>query len=199
MPAPAKPDGVKQDLPQLQCPTRAAWRAWLAEHHADSAGVWLMLAKKNAPVSTVTYKEAVEEALCYGWIDGQKAALDASYSLQRFTPRRARSKWSQINRDRAQQLIAAGQMQPAGLRELEAAKSDGRLAAAYEPQSRATVPADLQQALDENPRAKEFFATLKGANRYAILYRINDAKRPETRTKRIAMFIEMLHDHRTVH
>jgi uncharacterized protein YdeI (YjbR/CyaY-like superfamily) len=196
MPPPAR---AKQDLPVLECPSRAAWSAWLADHHADSEGVWLKLAKKGAEIATVTYAEAVEEALCYGWIDGQKAALDASYSLQRFTPRRQRSKWSQINCDKAERLVAAGRMQPAGRQQIEAAKADGRWAAAYESQSRATVPEDLQQALDENPEAKAFFATLTGANRYAILYRIHDAKRPETRAKRIAMFIEMLRDRRTVH
>jgi uncharacterized protein YdeI (YjbR/CyaY-like superfamily) len=199
MPPPARAKQAKPDLPLLECPTRAAWSAWLAENHESSDGIWLKLAKKVAATPTVTYAEALEEALCYGWIDSQKGALNDEYSRQRFTRRGPRSKWSQINRDRAEQLVAAGRMQPAGRHQIEAAKADGRWAAAYEPQSRAMVPEDLQQALDQNPRAKEFFATLTGANRYAILFRIHDAKRPETRARRIATFIEMLHHHKTVH
>ncbi len=187
------------DLPVLAFPDQAAWRTWLEGHHETSQGVWLKIAKKSAAEASVSYPEALDEALSLGWIDGQKAALDDGHWLQRFTPRTARSKWSQVNTEKATRLIAAGRMRPAGLAAVEAAKADGRWAAAYEPQSRATVPEDLQRALDENPAAAKFFATLKGPNRYAVLYRIREAKRPETRAARIAKFVEMLAEGRTLH
>jgi uncharacterized protein YdeI (YjbR/CyaY-like superfamily) len=189
----------KSDLPIVQCDDQAAFAAWLERNHAQSQGVWLKLAKKASQTKTVTYAEAVEEALCYGWIDGQVARHDESFYLQRFTPRRKRSAWSRINRDKATRLIEQKRMKPAGLRQIQAAKDDGRWEAAYEPQSAATVPADLQEALDGNPKAKAFFETLTGQNRYAILYRIQAAKRPETRTRRIAEYVAMLAEGRTLH
>jgi uncharacterized protein YdeI (YjbR/CyaY-like superfamily) len=161
--------------------------------------VWLMFAKKNSGVTTVTYAEAVEEALCYGWIDGQAAGHDETFYLQRFTPRRRRSKWSQINRNKAERLIAQGRMQPAGLEQIEAAKADGRWDAAYPSPTAATIPDDLQAALDANPKANAFFDTLSSQNRYAILYRVRDAKRPDTRAKRIAEYVAMLAEGRTLH
>ncbi len=176
------------------------WASWLAEHHADTpGGVWLKLAKKETGIATVTYAEALDEALCFGWIDGRKNALDQSWWLQHFTPRRPRSRWSKVNTEKALALIDAGRMQPAGLREIEAAKADGRWERAYDRQSVAQVPPDLQAALDENPKAAEFFATLTGANRYAVLYRIHDAKRAQTRADRIAKFVEMLARGETLH
>jgi len=176
------------------------WASWLAEHHADTPdGVWLKIAKKDSGIATVTYAEALEEALCFGWIDGQKRSFDETWFLQGFTPRRARSRWSKVNTEKVQELIAAGRMQPAGLREIEAAKADGRWERAYEAQSVAQVPPDLQAAFDANPNAAEFFATLTGANRYAVLYRIQDAKRPQTRAARIEKFVEMLARGETLH
>jgi uncharacterized protein YdeI (YjbR/CyaY-like superfamily) len=169
------------------------WAAWLAEHHADTPdGLWLKIAKKGTGVATVTYAEALDEALCYGWIDGQKGSFDEVWFLQRFTPRRPRSRWSQINTEKVDALVSQGRMQAAGLREIEAAKADGRWERAYEGQSRIQVPEDLQAAFDANPGAEQFFATLNSQNRYAVLYRIQDAKRPQTRADRIAKFAAML-------
>jgi uncharacterized protein YdeI (YjbR/CyaY-like superfamily) len=177
-----------------------SWRAWLAEHHGGTPdGLWLKIAKKGTGIDTVTYPEALDEALCYGWIDGQKGSFDESWFLQRFTPRRARSRWSVVNTRKALALIEQGRMQPAGLREVEAAKADGRWANAYESQSRIQVPEDLQAAFDANPKAAEFFATLTGQNRYAVLYRIHDAKRPQTRADRIAKFVAMLERGETIY
>jgi len=189
----AKPGrGKGQDLPIVAFPDQAAWDAWLAEHHAASPGVWLKIAKKGAGIASVTYAEAVEAALCHGWIDSQKAAFDAAFSLQRFTPRRPKSIWSRVNRDKAEALIARGAMRPAGLREVERAKADGRWDAAYEPPSTMAVPDDLQTALDGSDAARAFFATLNSTNRYAILHRIQTAKKPETRARRIEQFVAML-------
>jgi uncharacterized protein YdeI (YjbR/CyaY-like superfamily) len=186
-------------LPVRSFASPRAWEAWLEKHHEDPEGLWLKIAKKNSGVTTVSYAEALEVALCYGWIDGQKGKLDEQYFVQRFTPRRPRSKWSKINCTKATELIEKGEMKPAGMREVERAKADGRWAAAYESQRTATVPEDLQRELDRNKRAREFFATLSSVNRYAILYRIQDAKRPETRAKRIEKYIQMLADHKTIH
>ena len=172
--------------------------AWFCEHHADDRGFWLKIGKTGV-AQTVTYFEALDVALCHGWIDGQKRGYDESYWLQRFTRRGPRSKWSQINRDKAEALIMAGRMHPAGQAQVDAAKADGRWAAAYAGQRSATVPDDLAAALAADPQAKAFFETLTGANRYAILYRVHDAKKPETRAARIAKFVEMCHDHETVH
>jgi uncharacterized protein YdeI (YjbR/CyaY-like superfamily) len=187
------------DLPVQAFDCAQSWEDWLAEHHQASAGLWLKIAKKGTGSSTVSYAEAIERALCFGWIDGQKGKLDDEYWLQRFTPRKPRSKWSKINREKAERLIAEGRMQAAGLREVEAARADGRWKAAYEGQATATVPPDLARELESNPAAREFFATLTGVNRYAILYRIQDAKRPETRARRIAKFVAMLAEHKTIY
>lgn len=179
------------DLPIVPFAGPAEWRAWL-EAHADADGVWVKLAKKGTGILTVTYAEAVEAALCFGWIDGQSRGLDEQYYLQRFTPRRARSVWSKLNRAKAEALIANGAMGPAGLREVERAKADGRWDAAYDPPSTATVPDDLQQALDGDEAARDFFATLDGQSRYAILHRLQGVKKPETRTRNIERFVAML-------
>ena len=186
-------------LPLLSFPDARAWDAWLAEHHAGAPGAWLMIAKKGAPEPTVSYAEALTVALCHGWIDGQKGRLDEDYWRQRFTPRKPGSKWSKINADKAAALIEDGLMKPAGLREVEAARADGRWGNAYASQSAATVPEDLALALAADERASAFFATLDSANRYAILYRVADAKRPETRARRIATFVAMLSEHRKIH
>ena len=189
----------KQGLPVLVFADSKEWEDWLADHHDTDKGVWVTFAKKGVDVATVTYPEAVEVALCQGWIDGQAAGLDGSFWLQRFTPRGPRSKWSQINCARAERLIEAGRMRPAGRAAIEAARQDGRWDAAYAPPSTATVPPDLQAALDANEVAAAFFTTLSGTNRYAILYRIGDAKRPETRARRIKQYVEMLARKETIH
>lgn len=182
------------DYPVLPFPTAADWEAWLDEHHATADGVWLKIARKASGVPTVTHAQALDVALCYGWIDGQRNRLDDVWFLQKFTPRRARSRWSQINRDKVGALIAEGRMRPAGLREIERAKADGRWDAAYAGPRTAEVPEDLQLALDGDPAAAAAFAALSSQNRFAILYRVQDAKRPETRARRIATFVEMLAD-----
>jgi uncharacterized protein YdeI (YjbR/CyaY-like superfamily) len=179
--------------------TPAAWQKWLEAHHGDEAGVWMKFAKKGTGVTTVNYAEALEVALCYGWIDAQVKRLDETYYLQRFTPRRARSKWSKKNRESATRLIEAGLMKPPGLAAIESAKADGRWDAAYDSPAHATVPDDLKRALARNKKAREFFATLSAQNRYAILFRIQDAKRPDTRARRIAQFVEMLGRGETIH
>ena len=179
--------------------TAADWETWLEEEHDQADGVWLKIAKKSSGIESVTHAEALEVALCFGWIDGQRKSFDADWFLQRFTPRRRGSKWSRINREKVEALIAAGRVRPAGLREYEAAKADGRLDNAYEPQSTISVPPDLQKAFDENPEAARFFETLDSQNRYAVLYRIHDAKRPETRARRIAQYVEMLAEGRKLH
>jgi uncharacterized protein YdeI (YjbR/CyaY-like superfamily) len=189
----------KDDLPIIPFADDAAWERWLEDNHAGSNGLWIKTAKKRTGIATVTHADALNTAICFGWIDGQRHPYDETYFLQRFTPRRPRSNWSQVNVKKAEELIAAQRMRPAGLAQIEAAKADGRWAAAYEPQSRATIPEDFQRALDSNPDAKAFFATLKGVNRYAFLYRIQNAKRPETRAKRIEQFVAMLAEHRTFH
>jgi uncharacterized protein YdeI (YjbR/CyaY-like superfamily) len=185
-------DQGKGNLPILLFENRQRWEAWLEEHHTETKGIWLKIAKKGSNIPSVNYAEVLESALCYGWIDGQKAPWDDQFWLQKFTPRRAKSKWSKINRDKAEALIAAGRMQPAGYRQIELAKEDGRWEAAYEPQSRITIPEDFQSELDKYPRAKDFFSTLNRVNRYAILYRIQGAKKPETRAALIKRFIDML-------
>lgn len=187
------------ELPVLPFDSAAAWEAWLEREHARAPGVWLKLAKQDSGIATVTVAEAVELALCFGWIDGQVGKHDDDWFLQRYTPRRRQSRWSQINRERALALIAAGRMRPAGLAQVEAARADGRWEAAYAGARTASVPEDLQAALDANPAAAAFFATLRGANRYAILYRVQDAKRPETRARRIDRFVTMLARGETLH
>ena len=189
---PAGPAGTPRRLPVLAFASQAAWREWLEAQHASSKGLWLKIAKKGSGAETVSYAEALDVALCYGWIDGQKDAFDDRWWLQRFTPRGRRSKWSKINRAKATELIAAGRMRPAGLREVERAKADGRWEAAYGSPSNLTVPQDLADALEANPEARAFFATLNRTNRYAILYRLHDAKRPATRAERLEKFVVML-------
>jgi uncharacterized protein YdeI (YjbR/CyaY-like superfamily) len=183
---------VADDLPVLGFATRDELAAWLDREAATSPGIWLKLAKKGSGVGSVTYQESVELGLAYGWIDGQRRALDDRFFLQRFTPRTSTSRWSRINRDKAEALIEAGGMKPAGLAAVDRARADGRWERAYHGARAITVPDDLQEALDASPEAAGFFATLDGANRYAILYRVGDAKKPETRARRIATFVAML-------
>jgi len=189
------------ELPVLFFADAAAFEQWLHGEHATTPGVWLQFAKKDSQIPSLTYAQAVDIALCYGWIDGQARSNpdDPRYYFQRFTPRRKQSRWSKINRDKVARLIAAGRMQPAGQAEIERAKADGRWAAAYDSPTAATVPDDLQAALDASPAAAAFFATLTGNNRYAILHRIQDAKRADTRARRIATFVAMLERGETLH
>lgn len=189
---------VATQLELIEFADQAAWNRWLSANHDTAPGVWLLLAKKGAPRATVTQAQALEAALCFGWIDGQVGRHDEHFYKQRFTQRRARSKWSQLNCQRATELIASGRMQPPGLKQVELAKADGRWDAAYEPQSGATVPPDFAQALAASPAAEEFFATLTGVTRYRFLYRIQDAKRPETRARRIEKFVALLAERRTL-
>ena len=189
---------VAHDTP-LECATAAAWARWLKRHHASAAGIWLRIAKKDSGIASVDYAAALEEALCWGWIDGQRRSDDAQYFQQRFTPRTKRSIWSQINRAKVFKLIEEGRMQPAGHAEIERAKTDGRWDAAYEGVSAATVPPDLQAALDANRNAAKFFATLDSRNRFAVLFRTQSAKKPETRARRIAQFVEMLAKGEKIH
>lgn len=177
----------------------AELEAWLEKNGASSDGAWLKIAKKGTEKSSVTYAEALELALCFGWIDSQKRGFDEEYFLQRFTPRRPRGRWSKINREKAEALIAAKRMRPAGLAEVEAAQADGRWDAAYEGQRTATVPEDLQRELNASPAAAEFFAGLDSANRYAVIYRLNDAKKPETRERRLRKFVAMLERGEKIH
>jgi uncharacterized protein YdeI (YjbR/CyaY-like superfamily) len=190
---------MKQDLPVLAFDDRAAWESWLETEGARSPGLWLKLAKAGAPRPTIGKAEAIEAALCHGWIDGQLASFDEHQFLARFTRRRPGSRWSAVNRDTAQRLIAAGRMSAAGRREVEAARADGRWDAAYASQSKAEPPADLLAALEANPAAARLFAGLDSANRYAVIYRVQDAKRPETRARRIGEYVEMLARGETIH
>jgi uncharacterized protein YdeI (YjbR/CyaY-like superfamily) len=210
-------------LPVISFESAAAWESWLEAEHASSPGVWLKIAKKGSGpggkrggpggaaaagpgaggkesgAGGVSYADALAGALCFGWIDGQKGRLDDDYWLQRFTRRKPGSRWSRVNTDNAARLIEAGRMRPAGLAEVERAKADGRWAAAYEPQSAITVPDDLAAELARNESARAFFETLNGVNRYAILYRISNAQRPETRARRIAKFVAMLAEHKKIY
>jgi uncharacterized protein YdeI (YjbR/CyaY-like superfamily) len=179
-------------LPILHFPDLAALESWLERQARGHQGIWLKVAKKGSGIGSVTQKEAVEAALCFGWIDGLLNPYDERFYLIRFTPRRPRSKWSQINVEKAEALIESGRMRPAGLAEIEAAQADGRWADAYPPHSRAEPPPELKAALDASPQAAAFFATLKGANRYGLIYRVLDARKPETRAKRIAQYVAML-------
>jgi uncharacterized protein YdeI (YjbR/CyaY-like superfamily) len=187
------------DLPTLPFANKKKWADWLAKQHDKSTGVWLKLAKKNTGIPSITYEEALDVALCYGWIDGQKGSFDESYWLQKFTPRGPKSIWSKINTEKVERLIASGEMKPAGLKAIELAKGDGRWAAAYASQKNISIPEDFQSALDKNKKAKEFFATLNSVNRYAILFRIHNAKKPETRARKIQQFIEMLERNEKIH
>lgn len=190
---------ARDDLPVLAFESADAWEKWLAEQHQKAAGAWLKIAKQGSAEATVTYPEALEIAICYGWIDGRKGRLDDDFWLQRFTPRRPGGRWSKINAERAAALIDSGRMRPAGLREVDLARADGRWAAAYAGQRSIEVPGDLRAALTANDAAREFFETISSVNRYAILYRIGSVKRPETRARKIAQYVAMLAEHQTIH
>ena len=193
------PKTKKNDMPVKLFKSQQDWTTWLDKHHAQSAGVWLKFAKKDANLKSVTYAEAVEVALCYGWIDGQGKGLDESAWLQKFTPRGPRSIWSKINRTKAMKLIESGRMKPAGLAAIDRAKKSGQWAAAYDSHRTAAVPADLQAALDQNSKAQAFFAALDSTNRYAILFRLQTAKKAETRARRLEQFVRMLENHEKIH
>ena len=186
-------------LATLQFESPKEWEAWLERNHASAPGVWVKLAKKGAGIPSVTYMEAVDVALCYGWIDSQSKSLDDRQYVQRFTPRRAKSPWSKINRGKAEEFIAEGRMRPAGMREVEAAQADGRWESAYDGQRTIEVPPELKKLLDKNPMAKKFFATLDSRNRYAVLHRVQQAKKPETRARRIEKFIAMLNEGKKIY
>jgi uncharacterized protein YdeI (YjbR/CyaY-like superfamily) len=182
----------KDGRPILAFATQAEWEAWLEAEHAGSDGVWIKFAKKGSGVPSVAYPEAVEVALCFGWIDSLTRSLDERFYAQKFTPRRARSKWSRGNRDKVEELTRQGRMRPAGLEQVELAKADGRWDAAYASPASVGVPDDLRAALDASPKAAEFFATLNKSNRYAMIYQVQDAKKPETRVRRIEKFVAMM-------
>jgi uncharacterized protein YdeI (YjbR/CyaY-like superfamily) len=190
---------ARRDLPVIAFKSQQAWDAWLTSQPAESKGLWLKLAKKSSGISSVSKPEAIDMALCHGWIDGQLDSFDDSYWLIRFTPRQSGSKWSEKNRVRALQLVELKRMKPAGLAEIERAKKDGRWSAAYAPQSTAQVPDDLRAALAKSKAARSFFETLDSTNRYAILHRIHSAKKPETRVARIEKFVAMLTEGKTIH
>jgi uncharacterized protein YdeI (YjbR/CyaY-like superfamily) len=190
---------AKRDLPVIAFKSQQAWEAWLASQPTDSKGLWLKLAKKSSGIASVSRQEAIDTALCHGWIDGQLDAFDGEFWLIRFTPRQSASKWSEKNRARALELVKLKRMHPAGLSEIDRAKKDGRWDAAYAPQSTAEVPDDLGAALSKNKGAKSFFETLDGTNRYAILYRVHGAKKPETRAARIEKFVAMLAEGKTIY
>jgi uncharacterized protein YdeI (YjbR/CyaY-like superfamily) len=189
----------ESDTSIILFPNQEAWEAWLDAHHAGSSGVWLRLAKKGSAIPSLSYREALEGALCYGWIDAQKKGESQHAWLQRFTPRRTKSIWSKVNREKAAALIKAGRMRLAGQQQVARAKQDGRWDAAYDSPANAAVPADFAAALDRNARAQAFFHTLDRANRYAILWRIQTVKKAETRARRILQFVEMLEKHEKVH
>lgn len=189
----------KAEEPLLFFATPLAWAEWLRENHAQSKGLWLKMAKKESKIESLDYAGALRAALCWGWIDSQTGSIDAQFWKQRFTPRGPKSVWSKVNREHVAALISSGEMQAPGLAEVEKAKQDGRWEAAYDPPSRAAVPDDLAAALAQNPAAKEFFETLRSANRYAILYRLQAAKKPETRAKNLEKFVAMLARKETLH
>lgn len=176
----------------------AAWETWLEANHTVSSGLWLKISKKASGIASVTYAEALDTALCYGWIDGQKKSHDEQHFLQKFTPRRKNSTWSKRNVGKIAELIEAGRMKPGGQREVDAAKADGRWDRAYSSPSNIQVPADLEAALNRNKKAKTFFEALNKSKRYMILVRIEMVKRPETRKRKIDEFVAMLADHKTL-
>lgn len=194
-----KAKAATADLPVKRFASHAAWDAWLEKHHAVSKGLWLEFGKKGSGVPSVTHAEALESALRYGWIDGQTASVDAKMFRQRFTPRRPKSKWSKINCAAVERLLAEGRLETAGLREMDAARKDGRWAAAYDSPRNIQVPDDLAAELRKRPAARRFFEQLDSRNRYAILYRLFDAKRPETRQRRLEQFVRLLEDGKTLH
>jgi uncharacterized protein YdeI (YjbR/CyaY-like superfamily) len=191
--------GAEHGLRAIAFSSPEAWERWLDENHHASDGVWIKMGKKQAGVESVRYPEVLECALCFGWIDGRREALDERHFLQRFTPRRSRSRWSRINRDTAERLITEGRMRAAGLAEVQRARADGRWDAAYESQRTIAVPEDLQRELDARPSARAFFDELSSQNRYAILYRLQDARRPQTRARRLKQFVAMLEAGETIH
>lgn len=180
------------DIPTKPFASKKKWSDWLYKQHDKSTGVWLKLAKKGSGIPSITYEVALDVALCYGWIDGQKKGFDDKYWLQKFTPRGPKSIWSKINTEKAGRLVANGEMKPAGLKAIEAAKQDGRWSAAYASQKNIAVPDDFQVALDRNKKAKAFFDTLKSSERYSFLFRLHNAKKLETRAKYIQKFVKML-------
>jgi uncharacterized protein YdeI (YjbR/CyaY-like superfamily) len=182
----------KDGRPIAAFASAAEWEAWLDAEHASSDGVWIKFAKKGSGIDSVSYPEAVEIGLCFGWIDSQMKSLDERFYIQKFTPRRAKSKWSRVNREKIEELTKQGRMKPAGLAEVELAKADGRWEAAYSSPANVEVPDDLQKALDASPKAAEFWAVLNKSNRYAIVYQLEDAKKPATRTRRLEKFLGML-------
>jgi uncharacterized protein YdeI (YjbR/CyaY-like superfamily) len=190
---------ASQVLPIAEFASQRDWEAWLEAEHARARGVWVRLAKKGAGVASVTHDEALETALCYGWIDGQARSVDERFWLLKFTPRGRRSKWSRVNTDKVAALERQGRMKPSGLAEVARAKQDGRWDAAYEPASTATVPDDLQRALDAEPTLRAAFAGLDSRNRYAILYRLQDARQPATRARRLEQFLAMLREGRRIY
>jgi uncharacterized protein YdeI (YjbR/CyaY-like superfamily) len=187
------------ELATLAFKSPKEWEAWLDRNHATAPGVWIRLAKKGSGIPSVSYMEAVDVALCYGWIDSQSKSLDDQLYIQRFTPRRARSPWSKINRAKAEAFIAQGRMRPGGMREVEAAQADGRWDRAYDGQRTIEVPPDLTKELEKHPRAKKLFATLDSKNRYAVLHRIQQATKPETRARRIEKFVAMLSEGKKIY
>jgi uncharacterized protein YdeI (YjbR/CyaY-like superfamily) len=188
-----------RDLPVIAFSSQQAFDVWLGSQTGDCRGLWLKVARKSSGIASISRTEAVDSALCHGWIDGQLDSFDSNYWLIRFTPRQPTSKWSEINRARAQELVALGRMRPAGVKEMERAKKDGRWDAAYAGQSKAQVPDDLARALAKSKKAKAFFETLDSKNRFAILYRVHSAKKPETRAARIVKFVAMLVEGETLH
>ena len=190
---------TSKDLPTILFETACDWERWLDSHHADPAGLWLKMAKKDSGLPSITYSEALDIALCYGWIDGQKGALDEQFYLQKFTPRRSKSLWSKRNVERVDALIKTGKMRAPGLAAVETARKDGRWERAYDSHRTSAMPPDLEEALEANPRAKALFSTLDKANIYAILWRLQTAKQVETRKGRLGKFIEMLNEGRKIH
>jgi len=190
---------ASEDQKSIRFASAAEWERWLGENHRDCDGVWIKMAKRASGVDGVRYPEVLESALCYGWIDARREALDERFFLQRFTPRRTRSRWSRINRETAERLISEGRMRPSGLAQVERAKADGRWEAAYESQARSRIPEDLERELDARPAAKASFERLNSQNRYAILYRLADAKRAETRERRLAKVVEILEAGKTIY
>ena len=195
----SKKAAAPPDIPIVPFADQVAWNKWLDKHHTTSVGIWIRIAKKGSGIPSVSHPEALDVALCYGWIDSQRKGYDEKTFIQKFTPRGARSIWSVINRNKAVALLESGKMMPAGISEMERAKKDGRWDAAYASQATIEIPPDLQAALDAKPRAARFFATLTSQNRYAILFRVHNAKRAETRARRIADFVAMLERHETIH
>jgi uncharacterized protein YdeI (YjbR/CyaY-like superfamily) len=189
----------KPDDPLVFFESSADFERWLRKHHAKASCIWVKYAKKKSGIPSIDWDQAVDVALCYGWIDGQAKSLDDTYSIQRFTPRRSRSKWSKLNRERVARLTKAGRMQPAGLEEVARAKADGRWDAAYDSPANAKVPDDLAKALAKSAKAKKFFDSLSSTNRFAILYRLQEAKKPETRARRLEKFIAMLQKGEKLH